>query len=135
MIIRDCATGHLLHKAHQKIVKCPYCNSEVYTWKEALKYTEKDGIVAINKHISTYRIYPYYSRSNTCRASNIRRVVQQNERNEHLGPFKCWVPKLLNLINFKMVPNIKENLKATSSFKLLRYAYVHRHVLHTHLYN
>ena len=31
--------------------------------------------------------------------SNIRRVVQQNERSKHLGPFKCRVPKLLNLIN------------------------------------
>ena len=47
--------------------------------------------------------------SNTCRGSNIHRVVQQNERNECLGPFKCWVPKLLNLINLKMVPNVKNN--------------------------
>ena len=43
------------------------------------------------------------------RGSNICRVVQQNERNKRLGPFKCQVPKLLNLINLKMVPNIKEN--------------------------
>ena len=47
--------------------------------------------------------------SNTRRGSNIRWVVQQNERNKHLGPFKCRVPKLLNLINLKMVPNVKEN--------------------------
>ena len=47
--------------------------------------------------------------SNTCRGSNICRVVQQNERNKRLGPFKRRVPKLLNLINFKMVPNVKEN--------------------------
>ena len=41
--------------------------------------------------------------------SNIRRVVQQNERNKRLGSFKRRVPKLLNLINLKMVPNVKEN--------------------------
>ena len=46
--------------------------------------------------------------SNTRSGSNIRRVVQQNERNKRLGPFKCWVLKL-NLINLKMVPNVKEN--------------------------
>ena len=45
----------------------------------------------------------------TCRGSNIHQVVQQNERNQHLGPFKCRVPKLFNLINLKMVPDIKEN--------------------------
>ena len=38
--------------------------------------------------------------------SNIHWVVQQNERNKHLGPFKLQVPKLIKL---KMVPNIKEN--------------------------
>ena len=47
--------------------------------------------------------------SNTCRGSNIRGVVQQNERNKCLGLFKCRVPKLLTLINLKMVPNVKEN--------------------------
>ena len=47
--------------------------------------------------------------SNTHRGSNICRVVQQNKRNKRLGPFKCQVPKLLNLINLKMVTNIKEN--------------------------
>ena len=47
--------------------------------------------------------------SNTGRGSNIRRVVQQNKRNKRLGPFKRRVSKLLNLINLKMVPNIKEN--------------------------
>ena len=45
--------------------------------------------------------------------SIIRRVVQQNERNKRMGPFKRRVPQLLNsrlnLINLKMVPNDKEN--------------------------
>ena len=36
-------------------------------------------------------------------------VVQQNEWNECLGLFKCQVPKLLNLINAKIVPYIMEN--------------------------
>ena len=54
-------------------------------------------------------------RSNTHRDSiymqglNICWVVQQNERNKCLGPFKRRVPKLLNLINLTMVPNVKEN--------------------------
>ena len=30
-------------------------------------------------------------------------------KNKCLDPFKRWVPKLLSLINLKMVPNIKEN--------------------------
>ena len=47
--------------------------------------------------------------SNARRGSNIRRVVQQNERNKRLGPFKRRVPKLLNLINLKMMPKDKEN--------------------------
>ena len=47
--------------------------------------------------------------SNACRGSTIRWVVQQNERNKCLGPFKRWVPKLVNLINVRVVPNIKEN--------------------------
>ena len=47
--------------------------------------------------------------SYTCRGSNIRRVVQQNEGNKCLGPFKCRVSKLFNLINVKMVQYIKEN--------------------------
>ena len=38
-------------------------------------------------------VVPYLSvlkpGSNTCRGSNICRVVQQNERNKRLGPFKC----------------------------------------------
>ena len=37
------------------------------------------------------------------------RVVQQNEWNKHLGPFKHQVPKLLNLMNIKFVPYIMEN--------------------------
>ena len=60
-----------------------------------------------------YIYIPYLSvskpGSNTGRGSNICRVVQQNERNKCLGPFKFWVPTLLNLINLKMVPNVKEN--------------------------
>ena len=47
--------------------------------------------------------------SNTRRGSNICWVVQQNESNKRLGTLKRWVPKLLNLINLKMVPNVKEN--------------------------
>ena len=47
--------------------------------------------------------------SNTCRSSNIRRVVQQNERNKRLSSFKHRVPKSLNLINLKTVSNVKEN--------------------------
>ena len=64
-------------------------------------------------YMHEYTYIPYISvlkpGSSTCRGSNICRVVQQNERNKCLGPFKCQVPKLLNLINLKMVPNIKEN--------------------------
>ena len=41
--------------------------------------------------------------------SNIRWVMQWNERNKRLGPFKRRVPKLLNLINLTMAPNVKEN--------------------------
>ena len=47
--------------------------------------------------------------SYTCRGSSICRVVQQNEGNRCLGPFKCWVSKLFSLISIKMVPYIKEN--------------------------
>ena len=47
--------------------------------------------------------------SNTCRGSNTRWVVQQNERNKRLDLFKRRVSKLLNLINLKMVPNVMEN--------------------------
>ena len=44
--------------------------------------------------------------SNAHRGSNIRWVVQQNERNKCLGPPGA---KLLNLINLTMVPKVKEN--------------------------
>ena len=37
------------------------------------------------------------------------KYMPQNESNKCLGPFKCLVPKLLNLISLKMVPSIKEN--------------------------
>ena len=47
--------------------------------------------------------------SNTRRGSNTRWVVQQNERNKYLGSFKHRVPKSLNLINLKIVRNVKEN--------------------------
>ena len=47
--------------------------------------------------------------SNTRRGSNICWVVEQNEKNKHLGLFKRWVPELLNLKNLKMVSNVKEN--------------------------
>ena len=45
----------------------------------------------------------------TCRGSNIYWVVQQNEWNKYMGPFKHWVPKLLNIIDVKMVPYVEEN--------------------------
>ena len=45
--------------------------------------------------------------SYTRRGSNICRVVQQNEGNKCLGPFKCRVSKLFNLINVKMMLYIK----------------------------
>ena len=45
--------------------------------------------------------------SNTHRGSNIHRVVQQNEWNKRLGPFKCRVPKLLNL-SLKWCQTLKE---------------------------
>ena len=58
--------------------------------------------------------------------------MQQNERNKCLGPFKCQVPKLLNLINLKMVPNVKEIslfsvslLMFSSPFPLLRQSIVY----------
>ena len=60
-----------------------------------------------------YTSVPYLSvlkpGSNARRGSNIHQVVQQNERNKRLGPFKHRVPKLLNLINLKIIPNNKEN--------------------------
>ena len=66
---------------------------------------------------------PYLSElklgSNTHRGSNICWVVQQNERNICLGPFKCRVPKLLNFISLKMVPNVKE---ISFSISLLMFA-------------
>ena len=43
--------------------------------------------------------------SYTRRDSNISQVMQQIEWNKCLGPFKRRVPKLLNLINAKIVPN------------------------------
>ena len=56
---------------------------------------------------------PYWSilkpGSYTHRGSNIHRVVQQNEWNKCLGPFKHRVLKLVNLINAKIVPYIMEN--------------------------
>ena len=49
------------------------------------------------------KIVPYLSivklGSYTRRGSHICWVVQQNEWNKCMGPFKCRVPKLLNLIN------------------------------------
>ena len=45
----------------------------------------------------------------TCRGSNIHWVVQLNEWNKYLGPFKHWVPKLLNLIDVNVVPYVEEN--------------------------
>ena len=52
----------------------------------------------------------------TRRGSNIRRVVQQNEWNKCLGPFKCWVPKLLNIINVKIMPYLHHGKLAYSQY-------------------
>ena len=56
---------------------------------------------------------PYLSILNpgsyTCRGSNICRVVQQNEGNKRLDPFKCQMSKLFNLIIIEMVPYVEEN--------------------------
>ena len=72
-------------------------------------------IMQCNVHTCVYNhctYVPYLSvlkpGSNTRRSSNIHRVVQQNERNKHLGLFKCRVPKLLNLINLKMVQTLRK---------------------------
>ena len=40
--------------------------------------------------------------------SIIHQLAQKNEWNKHLSLVKFWVPKLLNLINTKMVPIIKK---------------------------
>ena len=60
----------------------------------------------------SYVIVPYLSilklGSNTRRGSNICQVVQQNERNNRLGPFKRWVPKLLNLITLKLCQTLRK---------------------------
>ena len=68
----------------------------------------------VNVHATRFNVYISYLSvlklgSNTCNGSNIRWVVQQDERNKCMGPFKYRVPKLLNLINLKMVVNAKEN--------------------------
>ena len=67
----------------------------------------------VMKLLAIQNLLPYLSvlkpGSNTGRGSNIHQVVQQNERNKLLGPFKCQVSTLLNLINLKMAPNVKEN--------------------------
>ena len=55
-------------------------------------------------YLSALKLGPY-----TYRDSNICRVVQQNEWNKCLGPFKCRVPKLLNPLHIKMVPCNKKN--------------------------
>ena len=61
--------------------------------------------------------------SYTRRGSNTCQVVQQNEWSKRLGPFKRRVPKLLNVINIKIMPYIKEKLilhtSCTSSFWML----------------
>ena len=58
--------------------------------------------------------------SYTRRGSTICRVVQQNEGNKCLVPFKRRVSKLFTLINVKMVPYIKENkLIIDISFRML----------------
>ena len=85
------------------MLKCTYVHTMTCT------------IVQCNVHTCVYNhctYVPYLSvlkpGSNTCRGSKIRRVVQQNERNKRLGLFKCRVPKLLNLINLKMVQTLRK---------------------------
>ena len=67
----------------------------------------------LKTQVNTLHYIPYLSilkpGSNTRKSSNICWVVQQNERNKFLSPFKCRMPKLLNLVNLKMMPNVKEN--------------------------
>ena len=68
----------------------------------------------VNVHATRFNVYISYLSvlklgSNTCKGSNICWVVQQDETNKYTGPFKYRVPKLLNLINLKMVANAKEN--------------------------
>ena len=71
--------------------------------------------------------------SDICRGSNICQVVQQYERNKCLGLFKCRVPKLLNLINLKMVPNVKEI--SLFSISLLMFVSPFRILLQSIVYN
>ena len=68
----------------------------------------------------------------TCRGSNIHWVVQQNDWNKYLGPFKHWVPKLLNIKYIKMGPYVEENklifnisLDMSSSFRILLQLFVY----------
>ena len=71
--------------------------------------------------------------SNTHRDSNICRVVQQHQRNKCLGPFKCRVQKLLNLINLKMMLNVKEI--SLFSISLLMFASPFRMLLLSIIYS
>ena len=79
------------------ISKCSYRSYKKYTYFLAF-------VVNCIPYLSVLK-----SGSNTHRGSNICQVVQQNERNKPLGLFKRRVPKLLNLINLEMVPNVREN--------------------------
>ena len=56
------------------------------------------------RYLSVLKLGSYMHRD-----SNIRQVVQQNEWNKHHGLFKSQVPELLNLMDIKVVPYIKEN--------------------------
>ena len=63
----------------------------------------------INQNIDLLYLSILKPGSYTCRGSNICRVVQQNKWNKCLGPLKRRVPKLLNLMNIKMMSCIKDN--------------------------
>ena len=54
-------------------------------------------------------VYHIYAASYTHRGSNTHWILQQNKVKKCLGPFKCQVPQLLNLINSNIVLCIKKN--------------------------
>ena len=69
--------------------------------------------VCVYVYTGMYIYIPYLSvlkpDAYTHRGSIIHRILQHNEWNKCLCLFKCRLPKLLNLINVKMVPCTKEN--------------------------
>ena len=71
---------------------------------------------AINSEVYILYLSVLKPSSNIHRGSNMRWIVQQNERNICLSPFICRVPKLLNFISLKMVPIVKEISLLSISF-------------------